>query len=60
MRCALRWNDTRSRRIGQGFGPCCDVGMIAFGIYIELLSEVCVKGGEAVLAVEVLVCVTQE
>jgi hypothetical protein len=34
--------------------------MIAFRIYLELLSEVCVEGRKAVLTAEVLACVTQE
>jgi hypothetical protein len=58
MRCALRWNSTRSRRIGQCFRPCCNVGMVAFGVCLELLAEVCIEGSKAILTAEVLACAT--
>jgi hypothetical protein len=40
---ALLRNKARSRCIGKGFRPCCDVGVVAFGVYLELLSEVRVE-----------------
>jgi hypothetical protein len=40
VRGALHRDNACSCRIGERFGPCCNVGMIPFGIYIELLPKV--------------------
>jgi hypothetical protein len=54
VRVALLRNEARSRRIGQGLRPCCDVRVVALGVDLELLSEVGVERRKPILTATVL------
>jgi hypothetical protein len=45
---ALLGDDARSRRVGQGLRPSCDVGVEAFGVGLELLAKVRIERCEPV------------
>jgi hypothetical protein len=57
---ALFRNEARSRCIGQGLRPCCDVCVVALGVDLELLSEVRVKRRKPILTATGLACAGKE